>query len=77
MVQYTRGREPYRREDVEGLAVCLKCLHLAGKPSAAIFALAPVEGANTDGVTRRYEIPGRLVHQHTGKNAVQRVPQLI
>lgn len=47
---------PYRRENVDALAAALQRLHLAGEPHAAVGAAPPVEGADTDGVTRRAEV---------------------
>lgn len=76
-LRFQVGYAPYRWEDIKGLAVGLESLHLAGKPGAAILPLAPVEGAHTNGITRSNEVPRRLVQKHAGKDAVQRVPQLV
>lgn len=68
---------PHRREAVDGLAPRLQRLHLRRKPHAAVVGAAPVEGADADGVARRAKLPRPLIPDHTSKDAVQGVPQLV
>ena len=66
-----------RREVGHRLALGLQRLHLAGKPHAAVLGVAPLQGADADGVARRAKLPRPLIPDHAGKDAVQAVPQLV
>ena len=73
----SRQELTHRRKDVYVHALVLQGLHFAGKPSAAVSPLAPVQRADADGVPGCHEEAGLLVIQHAGKDAIQHVPQVI